>query len=317
MPGQQLGNTALTFSPVGFGASSLGNAFGAIDPIEGAAAVRHAIDRGMNYFDVSPYYGLTLAETRLGEALEGRRSEVLLSTKCGRYGAAEFDFSASRITAGLEDSLRRLRTDHVDLLLAHDVEFGDLQQIVDETIPAMRRMQAAGKTRYVGISGYPLGALEWVMERAPLDAVLTYCHANPLINDLRAGLLSTADRLGVGVINASPLHMGILGGQPVPDWHPADSEVRAIGPVFAATCRQFGADPGAIALAISLECPGLASTLCGMDTRAQVDANLAAAGMLIPTELRSAIEALLAPVRNRTWASGREENSRLGAHHGV
>ena len=127
---RQLGNTSLRVSILGYGASPLGNAFRVTDPAEGKAAVHLAVERGINYFDVSPYYGLTLAETRLGEALVGLRQNVILATKCGRYGADQFDFSAPRITASIDESLARLQTDYVDLLQAHDVEFGDARQIV-------------------------------------------------------------------------------------------------------------------------------------------------------------------------------------------
>src|ERR1700733_1243910 len=89
-----LGQTDLRISVIGFGASPLGDVFGIANPEEGARAVQVAIDEGINFFDVSPYYGITLAEVRLGKALKGRRRDVVLSTKCGRYGANEFDFSA-------------------------------------------------------------------------------------------------------------------------------------------------------------------------------------------------------------------------------
>src|SRR5450631_4194396 len=123
---RQLGETELKISILGFGASPLGNAFRATDPAEGKAAVHLAVERGINFFDSSPYYGLTLAETRLGEALAGRRDRVILATKCGRYGFSEFDFSAKRVIASMDESLRRLQTDYVDLFQAHDVEFGDV-----------------------------------------------------------------------------------------------------------------------------------------------------------------------------------------------
>ncbi len=76
------------------------------DPAEGVKAIDFAIEHGINFFDVSPYYGLTVAEGRLGEALEGYRDKVVLATKCGRYGADEFDFSAKRITASIDESLQ-------------------------------------------------------------------------------------------------------------------------------------------------------------------------------------------------------------------
>src|SRR5215472_5119827 len=134
-----LGHTQIKVSIAGFGASPLGNVFGPIDPTEGARAVHLAIDEGINFFDVSPYYGLTLAEERLGQALAGKRDQVIVATKCGRYGVDQFDFSAARVRLSVEESLRRLCTDQIDLFQAHDVEFGNVQQIVSETIPTMRR----------------------------------------------------------------------------------------------------------------------------------------------------------------------------------
>src|SRR5271170_5468300 len=133
-----LGRTSLRVSKLGFGASPLGNEFGEVDPAEGERAVHCAIDLGINYFDVAPYYGRGLAETRLGAALVGRRDRVILATKCGRYDVAQFDFSAARIRRSIEESLQRLRTDYLDVFLAHDIEFVEARQIIEEAIPTMR-----------------------------------------------------------------------------------------------------------------------------------------------------------------------------------
>jgi L-galactose dehydrogenase len=308
MQKRRLGGTALTVSRIGFGASSLGGAFGEIDPAEAACAVRRAIECGINLFDVSPYYGLTLAETRLGEALLGHRDRVVLSTKCGRYGADSFDFSPQRIAASIDESLRRLKTDYVDLLLAHDIEFWPLHRIVEETVPAMRRLQHAGKARYIGISGYPLDALTYVMDHVPVDAVLTYCHHNALVDDINEQLVPIALIRRVGIINASPFHMGVLAGHRVPPWHPADVQVKQAGVAFAGKCREFGLDPGAVALAIAIDHEDIASTLCGMATRAEVDANCAAFRLVIPEELALELAAIVEPVRDRVWQSGLPRN---------
>ena len=152
---RRLGRTDLSLSAIGFGASTLGDVFGNIDPAEGIRAVHLAVDSGINFFDSSPYYGITLAETRLGEALAGRRDRVIVATKCGRYGVDEFDFSAKRVTASIDESLRRLQTDYIDLFQAHDVEFGDVQQIIHETVPALRQAAATRQGalyRHHGIS---------------------------------------------------------------------------------------------------------------------------------------------------------------------
>src|ERR1700691_5173748 len=105
-----LGRTGLRVSKLGFGGSPLGNEFGETDPAEGERAVHCAIDLGINYFDVAPYYGRTLAEKPLGAALAGRRDEGIPGTKCGRYDVNGFDFSAARIRSSIDESLQRLRT---------------------------------------------------------------------------------------------------------------------------------------------------------------------------------------------------------------
>src|SRR6185369_17183824 len=140
-----LGTTGLKVSRLGFGAAPLGNEYGGMENGEAKRAIDLAIDNGINFFDVAPYYGLTLAETRLGEMLKGRRHEVILATKVARYGLASFDFSAARVTRSADESLQRLQTDYLDILHVHDVEFGDKRQIVEETIPAVRRLQQQGK----------------------------------------------------------------------------------------------------------------------------------------------------------------------------
>ena len=133
METRTLGDTGLELSLLGFGCSPLGDVFGKIDVKDGMRAVHMAIERGVNFFDVSPFYGFTLAEERVGAFLEGRRDQVLISTKCGRYGIEEFDFSAPRLEASIDESLARLGTDYVDLLHLHDIEFCDPRQVVEET----------------------------------------------------------------------------------------------------------------------------------------------------------------------------------------
>ena len=205
---RKLGQTDLNLSLVGFGSATLGGVFGNIDPAEGIRAVHLAVDSGINFFDSSPYYGITLAETRLGEALAGRRERVVLATKCGRYGFDQFDFSAKRVTASIDESLRRLQTDYIDLFQVHDVEFGDVEQIIHETLPALRQLQQQGKARYIGITGYPPKLLRRMAEATPVDSILTYCHYNLINTDMDGVLTGFARERGIGLINASGLVHG-------------------------------------------------------------------------------------------------------------
>jgi L-galactose dehydrogenase len=303
-----LGKTGLRVSVLGFGAAPLGNDYGTIDSGEGELAVHSAIDRGVNLFDTSPYYGRTLSEQRLGAALAGRRDQIVLSTKLGRYDRNEFDFSAGRVRSSVDESLRRLQTDYVDLLIAHDIEFGDRERIISETVPAMRKVQESGKARFIGISGLPLKILADVAERARVDFVLTYCRYNLLNRDLDRWLTPVVEKHNLGLIGAAAVHMGILAKQGPPPWHPAQAEVKEAGARIVALCESRGVDPVAIAIRFTANHPLIASTLVGMPRRAEVEDNVAALGNSIDRELLDEIDEIVAPVQNMIWPSGLPEN---------
>jgi L-galactose dehydrogenase len=305
---RKLGQTDLNLSVVGFGSATFGNVFGDIDAGEGIRAVHFAVDSGINFFDSSPYYGTTLAETRLGEALAGRRERVVLATKCGRYGFDEFDFSAKRVIASMDESLQRLQTDYIDLFQVHDVEFGDVQQIIHETLPALRQLQQQGKARYIGVTGYPPRLLRRIAEATPVDSILTYCHYNLLNTDMDGVLTSFAREHGIGLINASGLCMGILTEHGPPDWHPAPQQVRDAGKKAAEFCRLHGADLPEVALRFCLDHPYVSSTLIGMATMSQVETGLKLLQSSTDTAFLAQVEAILAPVFNYVWPSGRPEN---------
>jgi L-galactose dehydrogenase len=310
-----LGQTGLLVSPIGFGASPLGDVFGTVTPEQGRATVHHAIESGINLFDVSPYYGLTLAEDRLGDHLLGRRHEVVLATKCGRYGAAQFDFSAATVTREFEASLRRLKTDYVDLLQVHDIEFGPVQQIIEETLPAMRALQQQGKVRFIGITGYWPGLLASILTQTPVDTVLNYCHSNLLMDDMDTELTPAALAHNVGLLNASPLHMGLLSGGNVPDWHPAPAAVKATAASINALCAAHGQRPATVALRSCLAHPNVASTFIGFSSTQQVDDALLATEGETPNDLLDKIRALAAPVFNTVWPSGLPENQPASPAH--
>ncbi len=307
----KLGRTGLSVSELAFGASPLGNVFGEADPAECVRAVHCAIDNGINLFDVAPYYGQTLAEERLGAALDGKRHQVILATKCGRYGEVDFDFSATRIQSGLEQSLRRLRTDCIDLFQVHDVEYADPRQIVGETLPALRRLQAEGKIRFAGITGLQLRLLRAVASEFPVDTILSYCRYNLLISDMDALLTPFASEKRIGLLNAAPMHMGVLTDQGAPAWHPAPEEVKEAGHRAAEFCRSKGECLSGVALRFCLDHRYVSATVAGMFTREQVEANLRAAIQPRDPKLLAEVRALLRPATGRTWLTGRPENSDL------
>lgn len=235
-----LGKTGLQVSKLGFGASPFGSAVDEHSEREAIQAVHMAIDLGVNFIDVSPYYGVTRAETVLGKALQNiPRESYYLSTKVGRYGAAAFDFSEQCVAVSIDESLKRLHVDYVDVILCHDVEFGSLDQIINETIPALRRIQEAGKARFIGISGLPLKIFRAVTEQTDLDLILSYCHY--CLNDTAlAGLVPYFNQKQIGIINASPFSMGLLTESGPPVWHPASDELKTCCAAAARYCRNQG-----------------------------------------------------------------------------
>jgi L-galactose dehydrogenase len=304
-----LGATGLWVSPIGFGTSPLGNVFGEISEAEGARAVHEAIERGINFFDVSPYYGRTVAESRLGQALLGKRDKVVLATKCGRYDTDRFDFSAARVRSSIDESLQRLRTDHVDLFQAHDIEFGDLKQLEEETIPALHEVQKSGKARYIGITGYQLGMMARLIQAVPVHTVLSYARYNLFVRDMDSLLTPIAEARNVGLINASPLHMGLLGEARIPAWHPAPGAVREAAARVRQLCRDHNLNPAQVGLRYCLLHPSVSTTLIGIASIEQVQTNLEALELRLEQNLIDEIERTIGPARNLVWPSGKPENA--------
>ncbi|KAK3139787.1 hypothetical protein QOZ80_5AG0390210 [Eleusine coracana subsp. coracana] len=309
---RELGLTGLRVSTVGFGASPLGHVFGDVPRDTARAAVRRALDLGINFFDTSPYYGGTVSESVLGDCLRHAavpRDRIVVATKCGRYKEG-FDFSAERVTRSVDESLVRLGLDYVDILHCHDIEFTNLDQIVNETIPALQKIKKSGKARFIGITGLPLNIYTYVLDRVPpglIDVILSYCHFG--INDTSlVDLLPYLKSKGIGVISASPLAMGLLTDNGPPEWHPAPEELKLACRAAADHCRKKGKSITKLAMQYSLMNNGISTVLVGMNSADQVEENVAAATELsasgIDEELLREVEAILASVKNLTWPSG-------------
>ena len=308
---RKLGRTAIEVTSLGFGASSIGAEFGQFDIAKSLDAVRTAVDAGINLIDTAAYYGRGMSEVLLGQILPAyRRESLVVSTKLGRYAPKHFDFSAKRVAESIDVSLERMRLDYLDLVFCHDIEYADVQQVIDETLPALRRQVEKGKVRYVGISGYPMRNFQRVIPTGLLDCVITYNHYT-LQNDMALQWQGLAQQHGVGVINAAPFSARLLTDLPLPVWHKAPDSVRAVAAKASAWCKARGTSIEKLALQFSVSHPGFASCLVGSAIPAEVSQWIAWIQEPIDQELIDGVRAELAPIRNWYYIEGRPENNDL------
>ncbi len=304
-----LGQTGLQLSSLSFGASSLGQEFRAVDLNEAIRSVHTALDAGMNFIDTSPYYGRGLSECLLGVALRGvPRDRYYLGTKLGRYAPKHFDFSARRVMESVDVSLERLGVEHLDIMLCHDIEFVDMTQIVEETLPALRKVQQQGKVRFIGVSGYPMKMFRYILDRAELDVMLSYNHYT-LQNTMLADLVPYLKEKGVGIMNAAPFSARLLTNSALPPWHKATDQVRAVCRKAAEHCSARGVDIAQLALQFSMSHPDMSTCVVGSANPENVKKWLAWADLPLDQQLLGEIEDMLRPVHNWFYVEGRPENN--------
>ncbi|WP_438480784.1 aldo/keto reductase [Oleiharenicola lentus] len=308
---RQLGRTGLNVSVISYGASPLGNAFRTIDEGEGIRTVRTALDLGINFIDTSPHYGETRSETVLGRALQGvPRESYILATKVGQYGEGKFNFSAEHVTQGFDESCRRLGTERVDVLHIHDIEFADLNQIVNESLPALVKLKEAGRVGHIGITGLSLKIFPAVLDRtAPgvVEAVLSFCRY--CLNDTALDpLIPYFERKGVGVINASATGMGLLTDRGGPAWHPASPEIKEGCRRAVEQAKAIGIDITKLAIQFAVHDPRIATTLVGTANPENIRKNVEYAGAPIDFEAMARVLEFLKPIKNHNFTRGRPEN---------
>tara|TARA_B110000967_G_scaffold209074_1_gene263627 strand:- start:1978 stop:2907 length:930 start_codon:yes stop_codon:yes gene_type:complete len=275
MESKQLGKTDIMVPIYSIGTSPFGNMYGETNLKELQNIVVKAIDNGINYFDTSPYYGLKRSEINLGKCLKGiPRHDYYISTKVGRYADDIFDFSETTIIKSLDSSLERLGINYVDILLAHDVEFGDIDQIINETLPAMQKLKDSGKVRYIGFSCYPIKLIRKIINRSSIkiDVVLSYGHGC-IINNTINTITPYLKLKGIGIINASPLCMGLISTNTPPKWHPAPykmiEDIREVGVSFK---NKFDYNIESFAIACVPEMyPDIETTLIGIKNMQELD----------------------------------------------
>ena len=306
---REIGRTGMKVSALSFGASSLGSVFRETKESEAVAAVHTAVDSGMNFIDVSPYYGHYKAETVLGKALrEIKRDKYYLSTKVGRYGKGgvnTWDYSARRATESVYESMERLGVDHIDLINVHDIEFADLHQVVDETLPALLPLRDKGVVGHVGITDFQLENLQWVIDHvAPgtVESILNFCHFT-LNDDKLLDYLDYFEQRGIGVINASPLSMGLLSRRGVPAWHPAPKSLVDACRRAVEYCDAKGYPIEKLAMQYSLSEPRIATTLFSSANPENVAKNIAFVSEQPDWELIGEVKRIIGDQQRVSWAN--------------
>ncbi|MBU6402172.1 MAG: aldo/keto reductase [Verrucomicrobia bacterium] len=310
MQTRPLGKTGLHLPILSFGASSLGQEFRPVTLEEALRSVRVALELGLTFIDTSPFYGRGMSEVLLGVALRGiPRDRYLLGTKLGRYDLAHFDFSARRVVESVDVSLHRLGTDHLDILLCHDIEFVQMQQIVDETLPALRRVREQGKVRFLGVSGYPLKIFKFILDQTDLDVILSYNQYTLQNTRLADELVPYLKSKDVGVMNAGPFAARLLTNAPLPNWHKEPENVRAACRRAADLCANRGVDIAKLAIQFSTANADITTTIAGSANPDNIRKWAEWIAEPLDTQLLGEVLAVLAPVKNIGHVEGLPKNN--------
>jgi aryl-alcohol dehydrogenase-like predicted oxidoreductase len=296
---RSLGKTGLKLSEVGFGSARVyAGASGSGDTDAEVVRLLHsALEQGCNCFDTGPSYGLGQSETLLGAAFSGRREEVVLMTKFGLTTDRQQDHDFARLTRSVDDSLRRLQTDYVDILLLHNPPFEYLRpahpihQILEE-------LRAAGKCRYVGASVDSVEEIQEAVRSRRFDML------EILFNLLRQHAHATfaeAAAAGVGLVVKSPLDSGWLSGRYGETirfedgrarWSERSVALRARRYSQIAALRPPDVPPVQFALAFVLAEPAVTSVIPASRNPRQLRENLAASEVQLSPSLRATLRDL-------------------------
>src|SRR2546428_7086811 len=305
MQSRELGKTRLKLPILSFGASSLGQEFRRVTLDEALRSVRVALDCGMNFIDTSPFYGRGMSEVLLGIALrEVPRDHYTLSTKLGRYDLAHFDFSARRVTESVDVSLHRLGTDHLDIILCHDIEFVRMQQIVDETLPALRQVQRQGKVRFIGFSGYPQKIFRFICDRTDVDCVLSYNQYTLQNTRFADETIPYLKATGVGILNAGPFSARLLTNAPLPAWLKEPENVKAAARRAAEHCAKRGVDIAKLALQFCCANPDITTTIAGSANPDNIRNWAKWIEEPLDSQLLAEVQEIFQPVKNVGHAEG-------------
>ncbi len=292
LPRRRLGRSELRVPIFALGGYPLGQ--DDVTDAQAIEAIRYALDQGIDYFDTSPGYGES--ERRYGLALEGvDRGAITISTKTGTHPDRRADYSWDATMWSVENSLRLLKTDYIDLLLVHDPPSRDrdgMQPIFAErgALPALEELKAQGVIRAIGLGQKRFDYHRRAIESGRFDVILTFNNYHPLDTSAADWLLPLAQHYDVGVLNGAVMAHGLLTGQ-----DPDDIAAQGtLGPRAALLpdarklytwCREREIPMPAIIFQFSMRQPLIHCTLTGVRTRAEMEENLRGATMPLPDDI--------------------------------
>lgn len=307
----RIGRTNLLVTRLGLGTAALPGLYTPVDREDAIGAIRRSLDRGLNLIDTAPMYGHGLSEELLGEALAGvPRDSYVLSTKVGRLLAPEdpakmadsqwrnispyrwyFDFSRDAILRSHEESLRRMKVDHVDILLIHDPD-DHWEDAIRHAYPAIHKLREEGTVKAIGAGMNQWQMLKRFAEEGDFDCFLLAGRYTLLDRTAEPELLPVCERKGISILIGGPYNSGILAGGTTFNYAPAPAEMLARVEKMRELCARHDVDLKAAALQFPFRHPAVAATIPGARTPAELDQNVQLLQTRIPDELWKALETL-------------------------
>lgn len=302
MQTRQLGNTDMHITSIGLGTWAIGGAgwaasWGEQDDNDSIATIQHAVDLGLNWLDTAAVYGLGHAEEMVGRAFKGRSNRPYIFTKCSRKigpdGKLMGVLNAASIRQEVEDSLRRLQVDVIDL---YQIHWPMPDEDIEEGWRTMAELKKAGKVRYIGVSNFAVGQLQRIQEIAPVSSL------QPPYSLVRRGIedeiLPFCQQHNIGVIVYSPMASGLLTGAMTPqriqnlpenDWRTKNAQFRepqlsrnmALVTLLTDIGKRHNKTPGEVAIAWTLHNPAVTAAIVGSRRPSQLDQVIGAADLTL------------------------------------
>ncbi|XP_044728835.1 L-galactose dehydrogenase-like [Chrysoperla carnea] len=323
-----LGDTGLIVSQIGIGGAGFTNLYGKYNEDEVIATIHTALKSGINYIDTAPFYGNGSSEEILGKALKTvPREAYYIATKVARYVVTnpdksvgvKFDYTAKSTLESVDQSLKLLGMNAVDIIQIHDIGFSEnLDIVLNECLPTLEEVVKKGKARFIGVTDYSLSTLKECIQRSKvkISSILNYARFT-LTDDALSEYLEFFKKRNVGVINGAVHQMGMLtnfGPQP---WHPAHEKTKQICKQAGDYCKTHGVELGQLALYHALtKQPGPAVHLIGLNNRNILKFNLDIVHNSLSDKhleiLKDINQKFLSKVEHRNWEGVEKEALRKG-----